>query len=339
MTTTGTGTAPVQAPPARPFDRRVEAAKAGAGGVVATAAFLLGSRRLVNLNLLGCGDGLDSLGCVIAGAILAMLLAFGIGTVAGAVTLRLLRARSWLAVALAGSFSAAAVWPLVRAGAQSPTAAVVATAVAYVVMFALHSQLVVRREALRVGVTLVVAVVTFVALQPVAAKVDHALYRQERQRVVDDVVDFDVYEARTPPPGYRAQRGELWESDTTFHTHYTVVYTYGTPDLVDRPALLELKSFPVPETYRPPRDCGDFEPSVHRSVKPYPCRRVGTLPGGEPVYRGAGVGAVNNWAYYVRMGGVLVTLSTTYDLKARDAMSMLGSLEKASRERLRELGA
>jgi hypothetical protein len=311
------------------FDRRREAAKAAAGGVVAAGVFALAATTLVRANLLRCGDGMAAFGCAIASVVLALAVALALAAGAAAFALRLLGARRPVVLAVAGTVTAAGAWPFAQAVSTSGATAVAGVAVACVLAFVAHSQFPSLSAGLRLVVALAVAVAAFTLLRPVGAEVEETQHRQEQRRELA-AVDFDVY-AVTPPPGYRLHSARLTRLLSTDPEQFVMDFLYG--DNVDlRHRVLELRSFRLPRSFRPERDCGYWQARDEPWPGAIACRPAGEVDGA-PLYV-----AKPDWTdmtvYYLRKGDTLVTLARPGDLSPTTARRMLGSLRRTTPERL-----
>ncbi|MDQ3756667.1 MAG: hypothetical protein M3394_02310 [Actinomycetota bacterium] len=317
------------------------APRLAAGAAVSAAVFAGTSTVLVRRDLLGCGDGLDSLGCLLAAVYLGLFAALVVAAVAGAVVLH----RGGVPRAgLVAVFAAAAVgvsWVLVRALTSTTVLLWLGMALAFFVgNVAFHALFNLAPLPLpaAVGIGVALVVLSYGPMSQVSRRVDEARAEQKEQEQVEEA-GFPVYIPTRLPPGYRSDEGNLYPDDgVTMRAHYTASYTYGGNVSGDPPPL-QVHSFPATPAYRPPADCGPDVPQHKPWPRALPCTLVGTTPDGRQVFFSAPE-LTNTRHWFTRVGDIQVVASTTQS----DAMpshaqmvDLLASLAPAGPDQLRDL--
>ncbi len=139
---------------------------------------------------------------------------------------------------------------------------------------------------------------------------------------------IDVYSPSKAPDGYRQYSASSMADNPSFEAaHVELEYIYKNNDLGDPPpfTIREFRTYPG---YKPPKDCGDFEP-LHDPIYHQACSAIGKAPGGQPIYFMA-ISGTNEEAAYALMGSTLVTVQTTSgnQLDPAGYLTIFGSLQK-----------
>lgn len=303
--------------------------------VASAAAFVVSAPLFVRRDLLGCGDGLDALGCVVATVYLGLLLALVVAAAAGAVVLRLLGVRRAELVALFAAAGVGASWVLVRALTDSRWSAAVAVAVAFFLGYVGFGALFTRAP-VPLPVSVAYAAVAVVGAWFGLSQVGHGVDRQRFERREQEKVEqapFQVFVPARLPPGYHLSSNDFLDIEGGY---YELVYVHGDNTVVEVPPIV-VRSFRVGPTFDPPRDCRWETPGRWDRVEP--CPQVGTTPDGRPVwFRDYELSSTRAW--FTRMGDTEVVVSTSDPSTAAThpaIVELMASLRPMSGEQLRRL--